>query len=266
MNTGNPLNQAFNSPTWDDLAPGSAGAISSTRSNVMTVSGAVNASFILITLCAGTGLGAWYLAAQGIVPPSLLAVGGAIGGLVLGLIIYFAQRTAPFLGPVYAVCEGCFIGGVSFLTGAVLEAKKVGLGSATVGAAVGITCGVFFLILIGYKLGLLRISSIMMRAMMIGLAAVGVTWLGAIVGSFVGFPGLGNAIWGNGAIGIGFSLVCVALASFFLISDFQFIEEAGNSGQFPKHMEWYAGVALLGTLVWLYIEILRLLTKLNSRD
>jgi len=236
------------------------------RSNVMTVSGAVNASFILITLCAGSGFAAWYLASQGTVSPALLAIGGCIGGLVLRLIIMFVNRTAPFLGPVYAILQGCFAGGLTVLIGSALEAKKVGLGASTVGAAVGLTTGVFFIMLIGYKMGLLRIGSVLGRAMLIGLAAVMATSIGAMVGSFVGFPGLGNAIWGNGVIGIGFSLLCVALASFFLIADFQFIEEAGNSGQFPKHMEWYAGVALLGTLVWLYVEILRLLAKLNSRD
>jgi uncharacterized YccA/Bax inhibitor family protein len=246
-------------------------------SSVMTLGGVANKSalalFVAIAsavLAAQWMLGPLTLAqlrdpeSLGIDPASVAAVfgraqvaaaGGAISGLVLALIISFARRTAPYLTLVYAAAEGLFLGGISLA----MEAAFPGI----VVQAVLLTGGVFATLLVLYRTGIVKATQnfrLMVVAatggiMVVYLVSMVLRWFGS------GIP----YIHDSGPIGIGFSLFVVALAAFNLVLDFDFIEH-GVESRAPKSMEWYAAFGLLVTLVWLYIEILRLLAKLRSRD
>ncbi len=128
--------------------------------------------------------------------------------------------------------------------------------------AVGITLGIFALMLAAYKFRILRATPMFTKILYFAIACVGLFYLVMMVMNLFGAHGLSSFYAGNSPLSIGLSAVIAGIAAFSLIMDFTFIEEASNAGA-PKYMEWYAGVGLLATLIWLYIEILRLLSKLN---
>jgi len=221
----------------------------------MTIQGTVNKTALLLL---GVVLGAawtWHLFAQG--NPAVMAwmLGGLVGGLVLCLVTCFKMSWAPVTSFPYALCEGLFLGGLS----AVFEARYPGI----VPQAVGLTFGTLFCLLVAYKTGVIRATQKFKTGVMAATGAICLIYLVSMVlrlfGS--GVPYIHEAGW----IGIGFSIFVVVIAALNLILDFDFIEHGVKSGA-PKYMEWYASFGLLVTLVWLYIEILRLLAKLRSRD
>lgn len=182
-----------------------------------------------------------------------VAVGG-IGGLVVGLITIFKKEWAPVTAPVYALLEGLFLGGVS----ATFEARFHGI----VLNAVLLTFGTLGALLVSYRAGFIRATDGFKRGV---VAATGAVMLVYLVGFVMSFFGKGIPyIHQNGWIGIGFSLVVVVIAAFNFILDFDLIEQGAN-GRAPRFMEWYGAFALLVTLVWLYLELLRLLSKMRSR-
>lgn len=244
-------------------------ALGETRPKTMTLRGTVIASASLLSICVGAAIISW----TQIVDPAIAAgnlgalmpwlFGSMIGGLVLSLVCIFAKKTSPFVGPIYAAAEGVFVSTVS----AVIMAQFLGRPDdfGLVFQAITITFGIFAGMLIAYGSGLIKAGGVigkMFGAAMIGLLLyVAALWIGN------GLFGLGipNLYASTSPLGIGFSVLVVALASYSLVIDFEIIKHGVSTGQ-PKYMEWYAGVGLLISLVWLYIEVLRLLAKLRSSD
>ena len=183
--------------------------------------------------------------------------GGFIVGLISILVITFKKDWSPYLAPVYAAAQGVVLGSISMF----FEAMYPGI----VMQAVGITLGIFALMLAAYKTGVLRATPLFTKVITIATAGVGIFYLVMWIGGMFGATGLSSFYGGNSMFSIGLSVVIAGIASFNFIMDFNFIEENAKAGA-PKYMEWYSGVALLATLIWLYIEILRLLAKLQSRD
>lgn len=259
MRTANPVlrEETFAPQNWGGIMSelSSAKAPSAT----MTIRGTVAKTGVLLLMCVAAALGAAHLVANGQVAPPIFWIGGLLGGLVLGLIIAFVPKSSPVLATLYAVAEGAFLGTISLAV-----ATKLGpQGGTIVLQAVGLTLGILASLLITYALGLIHIGSTMRKCIIIGTMGVGVLYLVSFLLSMFGFGGIGF-IHSSGPIGIGFSIFVIVLASLNLVLDFQFIERGAQSGA-PKYMEWYAGFGLLVTLVWLYIEVLRLLSKLNRR-
>jgi uncharacterized YccA/Bax inhibitor family protein len=182
------------------------------------------------------------------------AVGGAIGGLVFCLATCFKMTWAPVTAPLYAACEGLFIGAVS----AIFNVKYPGI----VLPAIAITLGIFLAMLLLYTSRTIRATPALTKGIIVATFGVALTYLASwVLGMFgVAIP----YIHDGGPIGIGFSLVVIGIAAFNFILDFNMIEQGSAQGA-PKYMEWYGGFALLVTLVWLYIEVLRLLAKLQRR-
>lgn len=224
-------------------------------SDVMTVKGAVDKSFLLILIVLVGAAISWTLISGGMVAAQPLMIGSGIAALVLALVTVFKVTVARYTAPIYAFLEGLFLGGITLF----FEIMMPGIASQ----AVGLTLGVFICMLVAYKTGVIKATEGFRAGL---IAATGAVALVYIIGMVLRMFGMEiPLIHEAGLIGIGFSVVVVVIAALNLILDFAFIEEGAAMGA-PKHMEWYAAFSLLITLVWLYLEILRLLAKLSSRD
>jgi uncharacterized YccA/Bax inhibitor family protein len=179
---------------------------------------------------------------------------GLVGGLVTALVTVFKNRAAPVTTPLYAAFEGLLLGGISMM----FEARYPGI----VINAVGLTFGTLAVLLVAYSSGLIRPSENFKLGVFAATGAVALLYLVSMVLGFFGksIPFIHDA----GPIGIAFSLFVVGLAALNLVLDFDFIERGAAAGA-PKYMEWVGAFGLLVTLVWLYLEILRLLAKLQDR-
>jgi len=225
------------------------------QSSVMTIQGTVNKSFLLVLLVVLSASYTWKLMAEGNTSSmTIFMIGGAIGGLVTALITAFKKTWSSVTAPIYAVLQGLFLGGVS----AFFNAQYPGI----VIQAVALTFGTMFGLLFAYKSGLIKVTENFKLGVVAATGGIAIAYfLSFILGLFgvnIGF------MHSNGPVGIIISLVIVVVAALNLVLDFDFIEHGAESGA-PKYMEWYAAFGLLVTLVWLYLEILRLLAKLNSR-
>ena len=221
----------------------------------MTLEGTVNKSFLLLVVLMACALWPWSQAVAG----NLQAVGGEmmlglIGGFILALIVSFKPTTAPYLAVPYAALEGLVLGGIS----AQFNLRYPGIAIEAVAA----TFAVAFVMLVLYRTRVIRVTD-RFRHMVVG-ATLGIVLLYAaswILGFFhVAVP----FINGSGPLGIGFSVVVVGIAAFNLALDFDMIEQ-GAAGGAPKFMEWYGAFALMVTLVWMYLEMLRLLAKIQRQ-
>jgi uncharacterized YccA/Bax inhibitor family protein len=225
--------------------------------SVMTVQGTATKSIILLLLLVISSSFVWKMFMEStnpqIVAPWML--GGAIGGFIVALITMFKKEWSMFTAPVYAILEGLFIGGIS----AIFEAKFSGI----VFQAVTLTFGTLFCLLIAYKTRLITVSEKFKLGVVAATGAIGIFYLlSMILGMFgVNMP----FVNGSGGLSIAISLFIVVIAALNLVLDFDFIETAADQGA-PQYMEWYGAFGLMVTLIWLYIEILRLLSKLQSRD
>jgi uncharacterized YccA/Bax inhibitor family protein len=223
---------------------------------VMTVNGTANKTMFLLALAMGTACFTWSKTFPGLEtnPAAAMpwAMGGAVVGLIAALVICFKQTWAPILAPVYALAEGLFLGGVS----ASFEAQYPGIVIQAVG-------GTFGTLLVAYQSGFIKATENFKLGIVAATGGIFLVYVISMIGSFFGFPI--PYIHDAGPIGIGFSLVVVVIAALNLVLDFDFIEQAAERGA-PKYLEWYGAFALMVTLVWLYMEILRLLSKLRSRD
>jgi uncharacterized YccA/Bax inhibitor family protein len=222
----------------------------------MTINGTVNKTGILLVLCLMPAAWVWqkFFAAQNpeVVYPYL--IGGALGGFVVAMVTVFKKDWAPITAPIYALLEGLVLGGIS----AVLEARFPGI----VIQAVGLTFGTLFALLFAYKSGVIKATENFKLGVVAATGGIAMVYLAGFV---LGFFGVSIPyIHGSGLIGILFSLFVVVIAALNLVLDFDFIENGAAAGA-PKFMEWYAAFGLLVTLIWLYLEILRLLSKLSSR-
>jgi uncharacterized YccA/Bax inhibitor family protein len=231
------------------------------RSGVMTIQGTVNKSFALLFLLVMAAAYVWRLSlasggnqgSAGLV--SALMIAGIAGGLVFSLVTIFVKTWSPLTAPLYAIFEGLFIGGISSM----LEAAYPGI----VIQAVAATTGTLFALLLAYKSGIVKATENFKLGIIAATGGICIIYLVTLV------LGLFNIsvpyIHQSGPIGILFSLFVVVIAALNLVLDFDFIEQGAAQGA-PRYMEWYGAFGLMVTLVWLYIEILRLLTKLRSRD
>ncbi len=251
MQSGNP---ALNKNTFLDVANGT---LSARGDDAMTINGTVNKTGMLLILVLVGAMYAWsQFSGPGSAPAMFpLVAGGAIGGLVLALITVFKKTWAPVTAPLYALVEGVFIGALS----AIFEARYPGI----VMQAVGLTFGTMAAMLIAYRSGLIRATEKFKLGVVAATGGILLLYLAQFVMGFFGHSM--GFISGNGTMAIGFSAVVVVIAALNLILDFDLIESGAQSGA-PKYMEWYGAFALVVTLVWLYLEILRLLSKLQSRN
>jgi uncharacterized YccA/Bax inhibitor family protein len=222
----------------------------------MTLQGSVNKAFLLLVVLLAGAFWPWsqYLTTgdASVVTTPLLV--GALGGFVLAMIISFKATLAPVLSVPYAALEGLAIGSIS----ALLERRYPGIAIQ----AVGLTFAVFAVMLVAYKLNIIRATE-RFRAIVIG--ATGAIALVYLVSMVLGFFHIAVPLLNSSSpLGIIISLVIVGVAALNLILDFDFIESGAAQGA-PRYMEWYAAFGLLVTMVWLYLEILRLLSK-TRRD
>ena len=224
--------------------------------NAMTLQGTVNKSFILIALLMISAGWTWIniAPAQGEMPSFGLPIIGAIGGFIVALITIFKKHLAPITAPIYAILEGLFVGGIS----AIFEMKYPGI----VVQAVTLTIGVFVALLFAYTSRLIKPTENFKLGIFAATGGIAILYLLSFVMSF--FGGSISIIHSSSLFGIGFSVFVVIIAALNLVLDFDFIENGARHNA-PKYMEWYAAFGLLVTLVWLYIEILRLLSKLRNR-
>lgn len=263
MRTGNPALRVFEqSQTWDQFQNRGAVAAPRAGAGTMTVRGTAMKLGFLVALCAAAAVVTWgYLTQPGQQGLAIaIGLGGILGGAVLGLVISLAPRTAPFLSPVYAVAEGAALAAISyFIASRAMKTPDTGM----VFQAVGLTFGIAGGLALAYSAGLVRIGGTMARVVLV--AGTGLCLYVAALWICNGIFGMGlpNLYASRSPLGIGFTVVCLILASFFLVLDFQFVEAGVASGA-PKHMEWYGAFGILVTLVWLYLEVLRLLSKLRN--
>ncbi len=222
----------------------------------MTLMGTVHKSGLLLLILVVPAIWVWgqvnRMGGQG----ALTWMGiGLIGGLVVALITVFKQTWAPITAPIYAALEGLALGGIS----ALVELRFPGI----VIQAVTLTFGIFFCLLLAYRSGMIKATENFKLGVVAATGGIFMIYMASWILSFFGtsIP----FIHESGLIGILFSLGVVVVASLNLVLDFDFIEQGAAHGA-PKYMEWYAAFGLLVTLVWLYIEILHLLMKLQSRD
>ena len=243
-------NPALSTKTFDSFS-NSYGS----NGDVMTLQGTVNKTAILLVLVMLPAFAVWnlfYSGNTGMMFPLMLL--GAIGGFICSIILIFKKEWAPILAPAYAILEGLFVGAISAFYNSLYE----GMVMQAILLTFGILAGLLFL----YKTRVIKVTEnfkMIVASATMGIAITyGISMLLRMFGMEV------PLIHSNGIVGIGFSLICVATAAANLVMDFDFIEEGADRNA-PKYMEWYGAFGLMVTLIWLYIEILRLLSKLRSK-
>jgi len=256
MKTSNP---ALGEKTFQNL-PGSGyagygGAID--QSARMTLSGTVNKTAVLLVCAALTAAWVWrqFLQSRSLADVAPYMMLGVIGGLILALVTTFKKEWAPVTAPLYALLEGLALGGIS----AMFEFRYPGIAMQ----AVGLTFGTLLAMLLVYRSGMIKVTDKFRIGMFAATGGIALFYLLEMVLGFFGVRFL--AVNGSGPIGIVFSLFIVAIAALNLVLDFDFVERGVQYGA-PRYMEWYGAFGIMVTLVWLYLEMLRLLSKTRSRN
>lgn len=235
----------------------------------MTIQGTVNKSFFLLALLAAAAAWVWTSilpqasSVVGVAPQAspmqgvatIAAFAGVFLGFIVAIVLVFKKEWSAFLAPVYAVCQGCAMGGIS----AIFERAYPGI----VLQAVMLTMGTLFCLLTAYTTRIIRVTETFRTGIIVATMAIcGVYLLSWILSFFnIQMPFMIGSSW----MSIGFSLFVVGIAALNLMLDFDFIERGSEAGA-PKYMEWYGAFGLMVTLIWLYLEILKLLSKLRGRD
>lgn len=241
------------------------------RAKHMTVLGTVQKSSLLLAICCTLAVLAWNLSLDGTqLTGSAMALtfGGMLAGIVLALITIFKPKASPITAPLYAGAEGLFVGGISALFATWLAPEADELNSGLVFNAILLTFGIFGSLLACYAFRIVRPNKLFYNIVIVGTLGVCLYGLLAFVLGYTGVTDSLRSVYdpnNGGMISIGFSLLLLGLASANLVLDFDLVNN-GVQSRAPKYMEWYSGFALLVTLVWLYIEALRLLAKLQSRE
>jgi uncharacterized YccA/Bax inhibitor family protein len=222
----------------------------------MTLQGTVNKTGLLLLCVVATAAWTWGLAHSN-TPEAVYPwmIGGFVGGFVVALVTIFKANWSPITAPIYALLEGFALGGIS----AVFEKTYHGIALQ----AVGLTLGVLFVMLLAYKTGLIRATQGFKIGVIAATGGIAVFYLVQMALSFF-FHFQFSVINGGGFWGIAFSLFVVVIAALNLVLDFDMIE-TGVQGGAPKYMEWYGAFGLMVTLIWLYLEMLRLLAKANRK-
>jgi uncharacterized YccA/Bax inhibitor family protein len=253
MKTSNP---ALGDETFRRLAgSGYGGTIDA--ADRMTLNGTVHKTGILLVCALATAAWTWHLFLQSrdmsAVAPMMLL--GGIGGFIAAMVTIFKKEWSPTTAPIYALLEGLFLGGTS----AMFDVRYPGIGIQ----AVGLTFGTLFVLLLAYSARIIRVTQKFRLGV---IAATGGIMVFYLVQMLLGFFGVHfAAVNGSGMLGIGISLFIVAIAALNLVLDFDFIEQGVAYGA-PRYMEWYGAFGIMVTLVWLYLEILRLLSKMRDRN
>lgn len=223
--------------------------------DAMTLEGTVNKTGILLLCTMATAAWAWHAFMQtrsaATVLPYLWV--GLIGGFVVALVVTFKKTWAPVGAPVYALLEGLALGSIS----SVLELRFPGIAIQSV----SLTFGTLLVLLLAYRSGVIRVTDKFRLGVIAATGGIAIFYLAEIALGFFGVHF--NSINGSGIVGIGFSVFVVIIAALNLVLDFDFVESGVRVGA-PKYMEWYGAFGLMVTLVWLYLEIFRLLTKTRS--
>lgn len=251
--TGNP---ALNKNTFTRFAHAE-------EASVMTLQGTVNKIAIMLLLVLGGAYYTWNMAFEAMqtnpevgyrsIMPWM--IGGGLGGFVVAIITVFKRQWAGITGPIYAILEGLFLGGIS----AFFEAQYPGI----VIQAVSLTFAILFILLFAYKTRIIKPTENFKLGVFAATGGVMLLYIVSFLLNLFGVPT--GYLHDNSPLSIGISVVIVIIASLNLVLDFDFIEQ-GAASSAPKYMEWYAAFGLMVTLIWLYIEILRLLSKIASRN
>ncbi len=247
MRSGNP---ALNDSTFNSFRDGSYES-----SNAMTITGAATKTMILLGLCVGAASMTWgMVAGQNMQSAMPWMIGGVVAGLVFGLATAFKPTWSPVTAPLYALAEGLFLGGLS----AMYEAQFHGI----VFQALLATFGTTFALLLAYQTGIIKPTENFKLGVFAATGGIALMYLAMMLMSMFGMK---VSIMSMGWLGIGISVVVVIVAAMNLVLDFDYIEQAAKNGA-PKYCEWYAAYGLMVTLVWLYVEILRLIAMLAGRS
>ena len=222
----------------------------SLSSETMTIEGTVNKTAMCLVLLVGSG----YYTFTSISSAMLILFG--VGGFITAIITIFRKEWAPVTVPIYAILEGGLLGGISYMYNSAYDGIVIN--------AIFITVGILLSLLMAYKSGLIKPTENFKLGVAAATGGIMIVYFVNMIMSFFG-SSMGVMDPTNASLmSIGFSLVVIVIASLNLVLDFDFIEEASEK-KAPKYMEWYGAFGLLVTLIWLYLEILRLLSKLNSR-
>ena len=226
--------------------------LKSTTGEVMTLDGTVNKTAMSLAILL---FAAYYTYSNAIMDYVLI---GLIGGFIVALVTIFKKEWSPISVPIYAVLEGLYLGGVSKMFGNMFE-------PGIVPQAICLTLGILIALLFAYKTKIIKVTENFKLGVFAATAGIGLVYLISVLMSAFGGRGLPIMDPTNTSmISIGFSLFVVGIASLNLVMDFDFIEQGVENGA-PKYMEWYGAFGLLMTLIWLYLEILKLLAKTSSR-
>ena len=231
-------------------------AHSEESTEVMTVKGTAFKSIVLIFMVLAGAAYTWKVFYEAINPASVTPWmwGGAIGGFIVAIIISFKPNLAQYLAPVYAVLERLFLGAISAMFNQAFAESAPGI----VMNATLLTILTAFAMLIVYRTGLIKVNDKFIRIITTAVGAIALYYFVNIILSMFGVNLV--MLHNSGPLSIGISLVIIGVAAFSLLLDFNFIEKASQQGA-PKYMEWYGAFALMVTLIWLYLEILKLLAK-----
>ncbi len=249
------------SPALSDKAFENARNTSLGIDSVMTVRGTIHKTLLLLLLAVLGASYSWQVfEGAAAVNPELAPaaatpymIGGLVGGLIFSLIAIFSPRNSRWAAPLYAVCEGLCLGAISAMYNMATQGIVV--------QAVGLTFAVLFLMLILYRTNVTKVTDKLRSGIIIATGAIALFYLVALV---VGFFTPVTFLWDATPLSIGISLFIVGIAALNFLLDFDFIDKGAQMGA-PKYMEWYGAFGLMLTLVWLYLEILRLLSKLNKK-
>lgn len=223
-------------------------------SETMTLNGTINKTIILTLLVIVSGTLTWKMAFSGAVTTGWILF-GAIGGLIAAIVTSFKPQWAPITAPIYALLEGLALGAISAMYAMVM--------SGIVVKAVLLTFAILFTMLFIYRTGIIKVTEKFKAGLSMAIGGVFIFYIAQWILGMFGIQLV--AFHEGGTLAIIISLAIVVIASLVLLWDFNMIEEGVQSGA-PKFMEWYGGFSLLVTLVWLYVELLRLLAMLSGRD
>lgn len=221
----------------------------------MTISGAINKTIILLALVIISAIGTWNICLNGFMDKaSMLTMGGVISALILGIISFSNPKVSPITAPAFAICEGLAIGAISFQYARLYDGIIIN--------AFTITILSMLTMLFLYKTKMIVATPTFKKVIVTSTIAIMIFYIAGIIGALIGHP---MTIFNGSIIGIGVSLLFCVIASLNFILDFDFIEN-GEKNLLPDYFEWYGGLSLLITLIWLYLEVLRLLAQLSQKD
>ncbi len=251
------INRSSNPVLRENIFRKSGEAVDSTE--VMTVKGTVNKISIMVLLVVLGAAYTWkFMVAGNMSALTTYMIIGGLGGFVAALITIFKPVWSPFTAPVYAVLEGLFLGGISAMLNAQPQFHNIVVNAVT------LTFGTMFALLFVYRTGIIKVTNKFRLGVVAATGGIAIAYFLSMILGFFGIH-TGLLSFGGGTFGIVISLVVIVVAALNLILDFDFIENAARAGT-PKYMEWFGAFGLIVTLVWLYIEFLRLLARLSSRN